>query len=46
MPIHWGDLWGDESNVNDVTQPLADPQSHQPELKVCAVRIEASHWEN
>lgn len=39
MPFHWGDGHHPESNVNDLTQPAADPVSAQPELKLSAVRI-------
>jgi assimilatory nitrate reductase catalytic subunit len=37
VPFHWG---GDQS-ANRLTNPVLDPISRMPELKVCAVRIEA-----
>jgi ferredoxin-nitrate reductase len=40
MPFHWGDLYQDDTNPNTVTNPAADPESKQPELKACAVRLE------
>ncbi len=40
MPMHWGESFHPETNVNRVTNPALDPVSHQPELKCCAVRIE------
>ena len=41
-PFHWGDLFHAETNANYVTTSAADPGSKQPELKFCAVRIEAA----
>ena len=41
-PFHWGDLFHAETNANNVTTSAADPVSKQPELKFCAVRIEAA----
>ena len=41
-PFHWGDLFHSETNANYVTTSAADPVSKQPELKFCAVRIEAA----
>ena len=40
-PFHWGDLFHAETNANYVTNSACDPVSKQPELKFCAVRIEA-----
>jgi ferredoxin-nitrate reductase len=40
-PFHWGDLWGSERAVNYLTIAALDPQSRQPELKYCAVALEA-----
>ena len=42
-PFHWGDLFHAETNANYVTNPAFDPVSKQPELKFCAVRIEAEN---
>ncbi len=39
VPMHWGALWADQAAVNTLTHPLACPDSHQPELKACAVQI-------
>lgn len=39
MPMHWGFLWGENTEVNALTHPLACPISLQPELKACAVNI-------
>ncbi len=39
-PFHWGDLWSENSAVNDATNPAFDPISQQPELKYCAVRVQ------
>ncbi|WP_431232271.1 molybdopterin-dependent oxidoreductase [Mycolicibacterium psychrotolerans] len=38
-PFHWNDEHGDDVTVNAVTNDAVDPQSLQPELKVCAVRL-------
>ena len=48
IPMHWGGEFlsgrapgGDSlAGVNELTNPVACPQSRQPELKHCAVRIE------
>jgi ferredoxin-nitrate reductase len=40
MPFHWGDLYHPSTNVNYVTSAACDPESGQPELKFCAVRVE------
>lgn len=39
VPMHWGALWGDETEANALTHPEHDPDSHQPELKACAVQL-------
>ncbi|HHP7243414.1 MAG TPA: molybdopterin oxidoreductase family protein [Elainellaceae cyanobacterium] len=39
MPMHWGSLWGDQTEVNALTHPEACPDSIQPELKACAVKL-------
>jgi predicted molibdopterin-dependent oxidoreductase YjgC len=41
-PFHWGDLWGIDRAVNYLTIAALDAQSHQPELKYCAVAVEAA----
>jgi assimilatory nitrate reductase catalytic subunit len=35
VPIHWGG----ESSANRLTNPVLDPVSRMPEMKVCAVRV-------
>ena len=40
-PMHWNDLFAPDVAVNQVTSELACPESHQPELKYCPVRLEA-----
>lgn len=40
-PFHWGDHWGIDRAVNYLTIAATDPVSKQPELKYCAVTIEA-----
>lgn len=41
-PFHWGALHASPGSgtVNDLTNPVVDPDSKQPELKFAAVRIE------
>ena len=39
-PMHWNDLFAPGVAVNQVTSELACPESHQPELKYCPVRLE------
>jgi hypothetical protein len=41
-PFHWGDLWGQDRAVNYLTIAALDAQSNQPELKYCAVALEAA----
>lgn len=40
VPMHWGSLWADDAECNALTHPISCPDSHQPELKACAVRLE------
>lgn len=39
MPMHWGFLWGDNTEVNALTHPEVCPISLEPELKACAVQM-------
>lgn len=39
MPMHWGFLWGDNTEVNALTHPEVCPISLEPELKACAVQV-------
>ncbi|MEC4803519.1 MAG: nitrate reductase [Jaaginema sp. PMC 1079.18] len=39
VPMHWGALWAEAAEANTLTHPEACPDSHQPELKACAVEI-------
>ncbi len=39
-PFHWDDADGCARNINAVTNDAVDPESLQPELKFCAVRLE------
>lgn len=39
VPMHWGALWADNAEANTLTHPEACPDSHQPELKACAVQL-------
>ncbi len=38
-PFHWNDVQGDRLTINAVTNDAVDPDSLQPEFKVCAVRL-------
>lgn len=38
-PLHWGALWAEQSEANALTHSWACPESHQPELKACAVQL-------
>ena len=38
-PMHWGALWADNAEANNLTHPEVDPYSFQPELKACAVQV-------
>ncbi len=40
VPMHWGSLWAEAAEANNLTHPESCPDSHQPELKACAVEIE------
>lgn len=39
VPWHWGALWADGAEANALTHPQSDPDSRQPELKACAVKL-------
>ena len=39
-PLHWNDLFADGIAINQVTSENVCPESHQPELKFCPVRLE------
>ncbi|MDJ0724397.1 MAG: nitrate reductase [Prochloraceae cyanobacterium] len=39
VPMHWGELWADLAEANALTHPIACPDSLQPELKACAVKV-------
>jgi sulfite reductase (NADPH) flavoprotein alpha-component len=38
-PFHWNDVSGEYLSINAVTNDAADPVSHQPEFKACAVTL-------
>jgi ferredoxin-nitrate reductase len=38
-PMHWGALWADNAEANNLTHAEACPTSLQPELKACAVQL-------
>ena len=38
-PFHWNDEHGEHLTVNALTNDAVDPESLQPEFKVCAVRL-------
>lgn len=40
VPMHWGELWAHQAEANALTHPESCPDSHQPELKACAVQLE------
>ena len=40
MPMHWGGRFMRGLGVNQLTTPIADPVSRQPELKHAAVQVE------
>ena len=42
-PMHWNDLFAPGVAVNEITSETSCPESHQPELKYCPVRVEAWH---
>jgi ferredoxin-nitrate reductase len=39
LPMHWGALWAEQAEVNELMHPEACPDSLQPELKACAVNL-------
>jgi ferredoxin-nitrate reductase len=39
VPMHWGALWANQAEANALTHPEACPDSKQPELKACAVKL-------
>lgn len=39
IPMHWNQLFADGSSPNEATTDAADPISHQPALKCCAVAV-------
>jgi ferredoxin-nitrate reductase len=39
VPMHWGALWAEQAEANALTHPEVCPDSHQPELKACAVQL-------
>lgn len=38
-PLHWGALWADHAEANTLTHAISCPDSLQPELKACAVKL-------
>jgi ferredoxin-nitrate reductase len=41
VPFHWGDLWGVQTSPNYLTISAIGRVAKQPELKFCAVQVEA-----
>jgi sulfite reductase (NADPH) flavoprotein alpha-component len=41
--MHWNDIFAPGIAINQVTSEAACPESHQPELKFCPVRLEVVH---
>jgi ferredoxin-nitrate reductase len=39
VPMHWGELWANQAEANVITHGHCCPDSKQPELKACAVRL-------
>ena len=39
VPMHWGALWGKDTEANVLTHPESCPISLEPELKACAVNL-------
>lgn len=39
IPMHWGAIWADGAEVNNLSHPESDPDSLQPELKAFAVQL-------
>lgn len=46
VPMHWGALWTDNGEANNLTHPEACPISLEPELKACAVNLTPVQLEN
>jgi assimilatory nitrate reductase catalytic subunit len=42
LPMHWGSAFMAGDGINALTNPAADPDSRQPELKHSAVAVEAA----
>jgi ferredoxin-nitrate reductase len=41
LPMHWGKILGSDLNrTNNLTSPLLDPISKEPDFKFCAVRVQ------
>jgi ferredoxin-nitrate reductase len=38
-PMHWGALWAQQAEANSLTHSQSCPDSKQPELKACAVKL-------
>lgn len=38
-PMHWGTLWAEDAEINNLTHPKSCPVSFEPELKACAVQV-------
>ncbi|BAW95225.1 nitrate reductase [[Synechococcus] sp. NIES-970] len=38
-PMHWGALWGENTEANALSHAATCPDSLQPELKACAVQL-------
>ncbi|MDX2212453.1 MAG: nitrate reductase [Oculatellaceae cyanobacterium bins.114] len=38
-PMHWGSLWAEGAEINNLTHSEACPDSLEPELKACAVQV-------
>lgn len=46
LPMHWGKFLGSDLNrANNITNPLLDPISKEPDFKYCAVRVVPYHKE-
>ncbi|MDP1537330.1 MAG: molybdopterin-dependent oxidoreductase [Burkholderiales bacterium] len=39
LPMHWGSRYLSGAGINALTLPAIDPQSFQPELKHCAIKV-------
>jgi len=41
LPMHWGKILGSDLNrANNITSPILDPFSKEPDFKYCAVQVE------